>query len=374
VSLIHDLHRQLGQSIWLDSLTRSHFEDGHLDGLIDLGVRGLTCNPTLLAQAIRDDPAYVPALEALAGERLSGEELYWRLVDDDVASAAAAFRPLYDTSAGGDGFVSVEVSPELAHDAAGTVASAVELRARYGAPNVLVKIPATPEGVVAIEEATAVGISVNVTLIFSLERYADVLGAYERGLERLLSVGGDASTVASVASFFVSRVDTEIDARLESLAARAEGDDARDRILDLRGRAALAHSRLAYAMFRERLDSPTWQALAQRGARPQRLLWASTGAKNPTYSDLIYVDGLIGPDTVNTMPEKTIRAYADHGVVARTVDAVDDDPAAVWAALAEVGVSTAEVSSLLEQRGLEQFSQSFDDVRESLVDRVSQFA
>ena len=297
------------------------------------------------------------------------EDAYWDLVVDDINHALAVLRPVYDASGGGDGFVSVEVAPSLAHDTDGTITAARGLHQRIDLPNVLVKIPATQEGVPAIRQMISEGRSINVTLIFSLSRYEAVIDAYLDGLEAYLATGAtDLSKVASVASFFISRVDTEVDRRIE---AAARGDDA---LLALRGQAAVAQARLAYRLFTQKFSGPRWEALAARGAHVQRPLWASTSTKNPDYPDLAYVDTLIGPDTVNTMPDGTVADYLDHGTVARTVDADVPGAERVIASLAAAGIDMEEVAVVLESEGVASFAKSFDELMQSLADKANQLS
>ncbi|HVC25464.1 MAG TPA: transaldolase [Acidimicrobiales bacterium] len=368
---VHDLYGVGGQSPWVDDLKRSYLAPGGIDALIELGVRGLTSNPTILAKSIEAGHDYDEQFADVVSGGTSVDDAYWDLVLHDAAGALALFRPLYDRSSGGDGYVSVEVSPTLAHDTPGTTAAARALSERVAAPNLLVKIPATREGLPAIEEMIAEGRSVNVTLIFSLERYAAVIDAYERGLDRLVAGGGDASSVASVASFFVSRVDTEVDRRLDAIVASDPGSPRAARAAELRGQAAVAQARLAYALFRERFTTGRLAGLVAGGATLQRPLWASTSTKNPAYPDLVYVDSLIGPDTVNTMPPATIDAFADHGVVARTIDADLDGAHAAIAGLAEVGVELADVTEQLEVEGVASFAKSFEELLDGMRQKAA---
>jgi transaldolase len=297
------------------------------------------------------------------------DDIYWELVVTDVQDAVGMLRPLYDTSDGGDGFVSLEVSPHLAHDTAGTIEEARSLHQRIGQPNLLVKIPATVEGVPAIQQMISEGRSINVTLIFGLERYDQVMEAYLSGLEAYAAGGAaDLSRVASVASFFVSRVDTEIDRRLESLAGGPNGDPA---ILELRGKAAVAQAQQAYVHFVRTFSGPRWEALAAKGAHVQRPLWASTSTKNPAYPDLLYVDSLIGPDTVNTMPEGPLDAFADHGTPSRTVDAEPGAPAAMLDRLTGAGIDFDDVADTLESEGVASFAKSFDELIEVLTNKAA---
>jgi transaldolase len=365
---LHDLYLQGGQSPWLDNLKRSYLRDGRLQSLLDAGIRGVTSNPTIFAKAIEGEDDYDEEFCDLVATK-TVEEAYWDMAVGDVAEAAGLLRPLHAQSQGCDGFVSIEVAPELAHDEDATVEAATELHARLRLPNVLVKIPATPEGVRAIRRMVATGHSINVTLIFGLDRYLEVIDAYLAGLEELAASGRDLSGVASVASFFVSRVDTEVDRRLESLAGAGRPAGAPDP-LALRGRAAVANAKLAYQAFRERFRGPRWEALAARGARLQRPLWASTSTKNPAYPDLVYVDNLIGPDTVNTMPDATVEAFLDHGRVARTVDEGLDEAHRTMDELASLGVDMADVARTLEDEGVAAFSKSFEELLQVLSDKA----
>jgi len=347
---LHQLH-DAGQSPWLDNLRRGWLTSGELARWVERGIRGITSNPSIFQKAIGSGTDYDEQFGDLVAGGTDVTTAYWDLVTTVIAEALALLRPVYDESDGVDGFVSVEVAPELARDAAGTEAAARQLHERIAAPNLYVKIPGTAEGLAPIRQLIAEGRSINVTLIFSLERYAEVMEAYLAGLEQ---AEGDLSRISSVASFFISRVDTEVDRRLEEIGT--------PEALDLRGKAAVAQGQLAYQRFLETFSGPRWEALAARGARVQRPLWASTSTKNPAYPDTLYVDQLIGPDTVNTMPEDTIEAFLDHGTVARTVDA---DPAAAQALLdqiADVGVDMADVARVLEDQGVAAFAKSFDEL------------
>ncbi len=367
---LHDLYGQQGQSPWLDNLRRDYLRGGRLAELVGEGIRGVTSNPTIFAKAIESGDDYDEQFRGLLASHTI-EEAYWELVITDIRDALAVLRPVYDGSDGVDGFVSLEVAPSLAHDTDGTISAARHFHELIAEPNLFVKIPATAQGVPAIRAMLAQGRSINITLLFSLERYAEVIEAYIGGLEDLLASGTtDLSAVRSVASFFVSRVDTEVDRRLETLAAQADPGRAPE-ILALRGTAAVAQARQAYALFAQRFTGPRWQALAARGAKVQRPLWASTSTKNPAYPDLAYVDTLIGPDTVNTMPDETIAAFLDHGTVARTVDA---DPAGAAGALERVeaaGVDMADVGHTLEDEGVASFTKSFDELIQVLSDKAN---
>ncbi|HEY3015501.1 MAG TPA: transaldolase [Nocardioides sp.] len=357
------LHTEYDQSPWLDNITRRALRDGTLARMVDQGIRGVTANPTIFARAVAGSTDYDDQFSSLVAGGCSVEDAYWDLVVTDVTDALATLRPVFDASGGTDGFVSVEVAPELARDTAATISAARALHTRIDEPNLFVKIPATAEGVPAIEAMIAEGRSINITLIFSLARYAQVIEAYLAGLESLSADGGDLAKVHSVASFFVSRVDSEVDSRLEAIGT----DDA----LGLRGLAAIAQAKLAYRLFRDQFSGPRWERLAALGAHLQRPLWASTSAKNRAYPDTLYVDGLIGPDTVTTLPEPTIAAYEDHGTLARTIDTGVDDAADVMGRLATVGIDMDHVGLALESQGLESFHRSFQDVLAGLEAKTS---
>jgi transaldolase len=366
-----DLYDQQGQSPWLDNMRRDWLQDGTIAGLVTQGIRGMTSNPTIFAKAIAGQDTYDQEFGQLI-KTTSVEDAYWDLVVDDIDAALAILRPVYDSSQGGDGYVSVEVAPSLAHDTEGTVRAARALHERIDKPNALVKIPATPECVPAIRTMISEGRSINVTLIFSLNRYQEVIEAYLSGLEALLASGcDDLSHVASVASFFISRVDTEVDRRLETAAGTAKDGD---KLLGLRGKAAVAQARLAYQLFVARFAGPRWEALAAHGARRQRPLWASTSTKNPAYPDLAYVDTLIGPDTVNTMPDNTVADFLDHGTVARTVDTDVDGAQRLIDELAAAGIDMEDVAQVLEAEGVASFAKSFDELMQSLTDKANQLS
>lgn len=358
---LHDLYDQQGQSPWLDNLRRGWITSGELQGWIDRGVRGLTSNPSIFAKAMIETDDYDSELSNLAKSGTSIEDAYWQLVVGDIRQALKLLAPVHESSGGEDGYVSVEVSPALAHDEAGTVAAARELDDRIEAPNLYIKIPATAEGVPAIRTLVAEARSINVTLIFSLERYNDVMEAYISGLEQ---VEGDLSSISSVASFFISRVDVEVDRRLDELGT--------EQALALKGKAAIAQGRLAYQQFLAKFSGPRWEALASRGARVQRPLWASTSTKDPSYPDTLYVDTLIGPDTVNTLPDGTLLAFEDHGTVDRTIDADPDGASQVVAELFALGIDLEEVAQKLESEGVGSFAKSFDDVLATLGDRAEE--
>lgn len=354
---LHDLHDQQGQSPWLDNLRRDWLTTGDLARWVERGVRGITSNPTIFQKAMSSGDAYDEELRRLVHDGVPILDAYWTMVAADITGALEVLEGVHRDSGGRDGFVSVEVAPALAHDTEGTVAAARELTTRITAENLMVKIPATVEGLPAITTMIAEGHSINVTLIFGLERYAEVIDAYLAGLD---AREGDLSGVHSVASFFVSRVDNEVDARLDKIGS--------EEALALRGRAAVAQAQAAYSLFTERFSGPRWEALAARGANVQRPLWASTSTKNPAYPDTLYVDSLIGPDTVNTLPDATLEAFEDHGTVARTIDL---DPAGAQRTLdrlAEIGIDMDDVAAVLEREGVASFAASFDDLIATLTD------
>ena len=369
---LQQLYEIGGQSPWLDNLRRDWLRGGQLAQLVALGVRGVTSNPTIFANAIAGNDVYDEQFRALmAGHTVEGA--YWEMAVTDILDALELLRPIYEQSDREDGYVSLEVSPALAHETEGTVRDARMLHERIDRPNLLVKVPATKEGIPAIETLIGEGRSINVTLIFGLGRYDEVMEAYLRGLEALVAAGreDELCTVASVASFFVSRFDTEVDRRLESLAGGGEqGDPA---VLALRGTGAVAQAQSAYQHFHRAFAGERWEALRAKGARVQRPLWASTSTKNPAYSDLLYVDRLIGPASVNTMPEPTLRAFEDHGTLKRTVDADPDGAAAVLHALRDAGIDMLDVEQTLEDEGVHSFAKSFDELLESLSDKAAIF-
>lgn len=348
--------REAGVSVWLDDLSRERLRSGNLQELIDTkGIVGVTTNPSIFQAALADGDAYNEQLRALAAEGKDVDETVFALTTDDVRAACDLFRPLHEATDGVDGRVSIEVDPRLAHDAERTAAQAAELAAAVDRPQVHIKIPATEAGLPAITRTLAQGISVNVTLIFSLERYRAVMNAFIEGLEQALDAGKDISTIHSVASFFVSRVDSEIDARLETIGT--------DEALALRGRAAVANARLAYQAYEEVFATPRWQRLEAEGGRRQRPLWASTGVKNPDYPDTLYVTELVAADTVNTMPEKTLDATIDHGeVTGDTVTGGYAEAEQVLDQLASLGISYTEVTDQLETEGVEKFEKSWAEL------------
>jgi transaldolase len=349
-----------GQSIWLDFIDRSILRNGDLQRrLHDDALTGMTSNPTIFEKALAEGHEYDDQLAA-APAGLTALDLFELVETSDVRDACDIFMPIYERTNGADGYVSIEVSPAAAHDAYASVAEAQRLWSMVDRPNVMIKVPGTSEGAIAVRQLIAGGMNVNITLLFAIEAHRRVIEAYFAGLEDRLRTGKPIDRVASVASFFVSRVDTEIDKRLDALAAASP--EQRDRILALRGKAAIANAQLAYRLFREEFSSPRWAPLKAAGARLQRPLWASTSAKNPAYRDVLYVEQLIGPDTVNTMPPATIDAFRDHGEVARTVDAQFSVAERTMADLAAVGIDMHDVTGKLLRDGLASFQKSFDSL------------
>ena len=355
-SRLHKLS-ELGQSVWIDYLSRELIHSGELERMTkEDAVVGVTSNPTIFQKAISSGEAYDEQLREVLVEERDPKEVFLRLAVQDVSEALDLLRPIWEQGSGKDGYVSLEVDPNLAYDTEGTVAEAVRLHALVDKPNLFVKIPATKPGLPAIEDMIAKGKSINVTLIFSLERYEEVARAYIRGLERLVAGGGDPSTVASVASFFVSRVDTETDRRLDELGGHGK----------LKGKLAIANAKLAYQRYKELFSGETWEFLESKGATPQRPLWASTSTKNPEYRDVMYVEELIGSMTVNTMPEETIRAFQDHGKVALTLEQGIDEAKQLFADLEQAGIDYDDVTDTLEKEGVDKFADSFGELLEGI--------
>ena len=363
---------QSGQSPWLDYIHRGMIGSGELARRVaEDGIRGVTSNPTIFEKAVSAGHDYDAQVLDLARKRAPLAEAYKAIVTDDIRAAADVLRPVYDASGGDDGYVSLEVDPDLARDTRATIARARELFDAVGRPNVMIKIPGTMEGLPAVEETIASGVPVNITLIFSVARYGKVVDAYLRGLERWIGAGGDPRRIASVASFFVSRIDTAVDTLLLSAVERWPGSPKAETALSLLGKTAVASAQSAYAKFLGIADTPRWKSLAARGARKQRLLWASTGTKNPKYSDVKYVEELIGPDTVNTMPPQTMDAFRDHGTVADALSGTGDSAKAVLDdyALMETGIE--EVCSRLEEQGVKSFLDSYRKLLAAIEGRLS---
>ena len=342
-----------GQSVWIDFLSRSFVKDGDLAGLVEQGVVGVTSNPTIFQSAIAEGDAYDDQIrELVEQDETEPKEIFLALAREDIRGACELLRSVYDEGDGKDGYVSLEVDPNLAHQTDATIEEAKRLHAMIERPNLFVKIPATREGLPAIEETIASGIPVNVTLIFSLQRHREVAEAYIRGLERLVESGGDPTKVASVASFFVSRVDSEADKRLDEIGGHDE----------LKGKLAIANAKLAYAAYQEIFSGAEWEELVSKGATPQRCLWASTSTKNPAYRDVIYVEELVGPDTVNTMPRATVEAVLDHARIEETLTRDIERARKLLDDLKAAGIDYDDVVETLEKEGVQKFADSFKDL------------
>jgi transaldolase len=348
---------QLGQSLWLDNIQRKQLENGELKAMIERGdIRGMTSNPTIFNNAIAKSNDYDAALKSMSWAGWDAEKIFWQLAIEDIRAACDLFSPLYEETNGGDGFVSLEVSPYIANDTNATLAQVEQLWARVRRPNLMVKIPATKAGIPAIRKAISVGINVNVTLIFSLQRYAEVMEAYLSGLEDHLAAGHSIQHIASVASFFVSRVDSKIDPKLAEESP-------------LRGKAAIANAKLAYEAFENTFATRRWENLKIKGARVQRPLWASTSTKNPAYPDTIYVDNLIGPETVNTVPPATLEAFRDHGVAEVTITRALDPAKEAIDQLEASGISMEVVTQELEEEGVKAFADAFTQLLKTIDER-----
>jgi transaldolase len=362
-SRLHELSER-GQSVWIDSISREWLQNGFLEKLIrEDAVVGMTSNPTIFQKALAGGSWYDEQLREVLADEEEPKEIFYRLAVRDIQDACDRLRAVWDEGSGKDGYVSMEVDPTLAYDGEGTIEEALRLHQWIDKPNLFVKIPATEPGLGAIEECIARGRSINVTLIFSLDRYVAVAEAYIRGLERLVEAGGDPAPIASVASFFVSRVDSEADKRLDAAGAP-----------ELKGRLAVANAKLAYEQYKELFAGPRWEALAAKGATPQRCLWASTSTKNPDYRDVLYVEELIGPATVNTMPVETIEAFQDHGVLADTLEQGVDEARALLDELARIGVDYDDVTATLEREGVQKFADSFEELLDGIRAKRAELA
>jgi transaldolase len=351
----------LGQSVWIDNLSRESTRDGQLQRLIDEdSVVGATSNPSIFQKAMASGDAYEDQLRELDGD-IPIKDVFWALAEQDIKDACDLFRPVWDGGGGRDGYVSLEVDPGLAYDTLATFREAMRLHEIVERENLMVKIPATKPGLAAIEDVISKGKSINVTLIFSLRRYEEVAESYIRGLERLVAEAGDPTKVASVASFFVSRIDTEADKRLDELGGHDE----------LKGKLAVANAKLAYQRYKEIFSGPRWEYVQSKGATPQRVLWASTSVKNPDYRDTMYVEELIGPDTVNTMPEETIRDFQDHGEPRARLESELVQARKVFDDLAAAGVDYKDVTDTLEREGVEKFAGAFDELLAALEEKRS---
>jgi transaldolase len=353
--------RELGQAPWVDELSREDIQNGGLRRMIEDGIVGVTSNPAIFQKAIAGSDLYDEQLHELARETDDPKQMFWEVASKDIKDACDIFMPVHEETGGRDGFISLEVQPDIAYDTEATVEEATRLHEVVDRPNLFVKIPATLPGLVAIEEMISRGKSINVTLIFSLERYREVARAYTRGLQRLVENGGDPSGVHSVASFFVSRIDTEADAQLEELDAE-----------DLRGELAIANAKLAYHVYKEVFGGARWKRLAEQGANTQRLLWASTSTKNPDYPDTLYVDNLVGPETVNTMPKKTIEAVMDHADIRPTLEEGVEEARQLLRRLREAGLDYEDVTDILEKEGIQKFADPFNEMLEEISNKSAQ--
>lgn len=362
--------QEYGQSVWLDYIQRHLITSGELQRLIDEdGLRGMTSNPAIFEKAITGSADYAGALTSLAGQNLDAMGLYERLAIRDIQDAADILRPVHEQTQGGDGYVSLEVSPHLAHDTQRTIQEARRLWQVVGRPNVLIKVPATPAGLPAIEQLISEAINVNVTLLFSQAVYECVAHAYIAGLERLTAHGGDVSKVASVASFFISRIDTAVDAQANARLKTAATAQERTLLRSIIGKIAIANGKLTYQRYKEIFRGARWEVLAAKGARKQRVLWASTSTKNPHYRDVMYVEELIGPDTVNTMPPATIEAFRDHGRLRASLEEDIAGARDTMEVLEQVGISMTEVTAKLLDEGVRLFAEPFDKLLDALAQR-----
>jgi transaldolase/glucose-6-phosphate isomerase len=366
---------QYGQSPWLDYIRRDLIQSGELARLIrEDGVKGVTSNPAIFEKAIAGSDDYRDALTQWAAEGLGAEALYERIAIRDIQDAADLLKPVYENTERRDGYVSLEVSPKLAHDTAGTIADARRLWAQVQRPNLMIKVPATTQGMPAIRTLIAEGINVNVTLIFSQEAYREVTKAYLDGLKTLVARGADPSGVASVASFFVSRIDSAVDAEIETLRAKTRDANRLSLLGNLSGKTAIANAKLAYASYAEIFSGAEWQALAARGARTQRVLWASTGTKNPAFSDVLYVEELIGRDTVNTIPPATLDAFREHGRLRPSLTEDLESARRVMGTLESAGISMAKVTERLLAEGVTLFADAFDKLLAAVAQHCTKSA
>jgi transaldolase len=353
--------RELGQAPWFDEISREDIKNGGLQQMIDDGIVGVTSNPAIFQKAIAGSDLYDDQLHELAKEGKDPKEMFWEVARQDIQDACDIFMPVHKETGKRDGFVSLEVQPDIAYDTEATVEEATRLHETVDRPNLFVKIPATLPGIYAVEEMISRGKSINVTLIFSLERYREVARAYTRGLQRLVENGGDPSGVHSVASFFVSRIDSEADTQLEELGAD-----------EFKGELAIANAKLAYQIYKEVFGGARWKKLAENGANTQRLLWASTSTKNPDYLDTIYVDNLVGPETVNTMPKKTIEAVMDHGQIRPTLEEGVEEAKRLLKRLREAGLDYEDVTDILEKEGIQKFADPFNEMLEEIQNKSRQ--
>jgi transaldolase len=353
--------QELGQAPWVDELSREDIKNGGLQRMIEDGIVGITSNPAIFQKAIGGSDLYDDQLQELARSEDDPKEMFWSVAQTDIRDACDLFMPVYERTGGEDGFVSLEVQPDIAHDIQATIEEAARLHEMVDRPNLFVKIPATLQGIVAVEEMISRGKSINVTLIFSLERYREVARAYIRGVQRLVENGGDPSGVRSVASFFVSRIDVEANERLEQLGAE-----------DLKDKLAIANAKLAYQVYKQVFGGARWRSLEEKGANRQRLLWASTSTKDPDLPDTIYVEELVGPETVNTMPKKTIEAVKDHAEIRPTLEEGVEEAVELLGQLREAGMDYEDVTDTLEQQGIEKFAEPFNEMLEVIENKGRQ--
>jgi transaldolase len=354
--------QELGQAPWVDEISRDDTRNGGLQQMIDDGIVGITSNPAIFQKAIAGSDLYDEQLQELARNTDDAKEMFWGVAGTDIQEAADVLKPVYERTGGEDGWVSLEVQPDIAYDSQATIDEAMKLHEMVDRPNLFVKIPATLQGLVAIEEMISRGKSINVTLIFSLERYREVARAYIRGIQRLIENGGDPSGVRSVASFFVSRIDTEADSQLDELGAPD----------DLKGKLAIANAKLAYHVYKQVFSGARWRTLEAKGANRQRLLWASTSTKNPELPDTIYVEELVGPETVNTMPRNTVEAVMDHAEIRPTLEEGIEEAKQTFARLREAGLDYEAVTDVLEQQGIQKFADPFHELLEEIKNKGKQ--
>ncbi len=373
--LLQKIEQEYGQSIWMDNLNRDLIKSGELKTLIETrGLRGLTSNPSIFEKAIVGNAIYDSDIEAGIKANQSVEKIYESLVFEDIRNACDHFRAIYDETEGLDGYVSIEVPPNIALDTEKTLAEAKRYYQEIDRENVMVKIPGTPEGLKAVEKVIAEGINVNITLLFSVDSYVETAWAYIRGLEARVKAGEDVSKISSVASFFISRIDVKIDEAIDEQLKHVTELQKKAQLEQIKGKVAIANAKIAYQKYKEIINSDRWQALAAKGANPQRLLWASTSSKNPNYSDVIYVDELIGPDTVNTLPPATIEACADHCDVASRIESDVDQAYQLIENLPEFGIDLDQVMAELLEEGIEKFIQPFESLMSSLETKVKNLA
>ncbi|NJN22765.1 MAG: transaldolase [Leptolyngbya sp. RL_3_1] len=363
--------KDYGQSVWMDNLSRDILQSGELAQMIESrDVHGITSNPAIFEKAIAGNAIYDADIEAGIRAGKSVDAIYESLVFDDIRNACDVLMPIYNASSGVDGYVSLEVPPNLARDTESTLREARRYYAAIQRPNLMIKIPGTPEGLPAVEAAISEGINVNVTLLFSVQSYIDTAWAYIRGLEARAAAGQDVRNMASVASFFLSRIDSKIDDQLDALIANADNANRQAQLTAAKGKVAIANAKVAYQEYKRIIESDRWQSLAAKGARVQRLLWASTSTKNPDYSDVMYVDELIGPDTVNTLPPNTIEACADHCNVDSRIESDVEAAQTLIAALGSLGINLDQVMDELLEEGIDKFVQPFDSLMDALVTKV----